>query len=51
MNIVGLELSLLISGDQFTNTAKPADAVTPIKQSPVLKGHLFLVLSWKISYE
>ena len=25
--------------------------VTSIKQSPVLKGHLFLVLSLKISYE
>jgi hypothetical protein len=26
------------------NTVKPAHAVTSIKQSPVLKGHLFLVL-------
>jgi len=26
-------------------TVKPAHAVTSIKQSPVLKGHLFLVLS------
>jgi hypothetical protein len=26
-------------------TVKPAYAVTSIKQSPVLKGHLFLVLS------
>jgi hypothetical protein len=26
-------------------TVKPADVVTSIKQSPVLKGHLFLVLS------
>ena len=24
---------------------------TSIKQSPVLTGHFFLVLSWKISYE
>jgi hypothetical protein len=33
------------------NTVKPAHEVTSIMQSPVLKGHLFLVLSWKISYE
>jgi len=30
---------------------KPVHAVTSIKQSPVLSGYLFLVLSWKISYE
>jgi len=29
----------------------PAQVVTSIKQSPVLKGHLFLVPSWEISYE
>ena len=29
----------------YINTVKPAHAVTSIKQSPVLKGHLFLVLS------
>ena len=28
-----------------TNTVKPADEVTSIKQSPVLKGHSFLDLS------
>ena len=32
-------------------TVKPVHAVTSIKQSPVLKGHHFLVLSQKISYE
>jgi len=32
-------------------TVKPAHVVTSIKQSPALKGHLFLVLSMKISYE
>ena len=32
-------------------TVKPAQVVTSIKKSPVLIGHLFLVLSWKISYE
>jgi hypothetical protein len=32
-------------------TVKSAHAVTSIKQSPVLKGHLFLFPSWKISYE
>jgi len=33
----------------YTCTVKPAHAVTSIKQSPALKGHLFLVLSYKIS--
>ena len=33
------------------NTVKAAYEVTSIKQSPVLKGHIFLVLSQKISYE
>ena len=35
--------------DQYT--IKPAHEVTSIKRSPVLKGHFFLVLSWKISYD
>jgi hypothetical protein len=30
------------TGDNSVNTVKPAHAVTSIKQSPVLKGHLFL---------
>ena len=30
---------------------KHVHAVTSIKQSPVLNGHFFLVLSKKISYE
>jgi hypothetical protein len=34
-----------------TCTVKPTHAVTSIKQSPVLKCHLFLVMPWKISYE
>jgi hypothetical protein len=29
----------------FQYTVKPAHAVTIIKQSPVLKGHRFLILS------
>ena len=29
----------------YIYTVKPAHVVTSIKQSPVLKGHLFLVLS------
>jgi len=33
------------------STVKPAHEVISIKQSPVLKGQMFLVLSWKISYE
>ena len=32
-------------------TVKLAHAVTYIKQSPVLKGHICLVLSYKVSYE
>ena len=32
-------------------TVKPSHQITSIKQSPVLKDHLFLVLSQKISYE
>jgi hypothetical protein len=35
----------------YLYTVKPAHAVTSIKQSSVLKGHLFLVLTLKISYE
>jgi hypothetical protein len=35
----------------FIFIVKPAYAVTSIKQSPVLKGHLFIVLSQKIYYE
>ena len=33
------------------STVKPAHVVTSFKQSPVLKGHWFLVLLQKISYE
>ena len=33
------------------NVIKPAHAVTSIKQSPVLKSHLFLVLPYLISFE
>ena len=36
---------------EFQYTVKFTHAVTSIKQSPVLKGHIFLVLSKKISYE
>ena len=32
-------------------TIKPAHAVTSIKQPPVLKGHIFLVLSQRNIYE
>ena len=35
----------------FEITVKPAHVVTCIKQSPVLKGHPFLVLLEKIGYE
>jgi hypothetical protein len=36
---------------QKTSTVKPSHVVTFLKQSPVLKGHLLLVQSLKISYE
>jgi len=36
---------------KYIYTVKPAYAVTSIKQSIVLKGRLFLVLSYKILYE
>ena len=36
---------------EFKSTVNPAKAVTSIKQSPVLKGHLFHVLSQKSLYE
>jgi len=36
---------LLKSYFHLQATVKPAHAVTSIKQSPVLKGHLFFVLS------
>ena len=42
--------SLLAKTDNLS-TVKPANAVTCIKQSPVLKGHPLLVLCWKIAYE
>ena len=35
----------------FINIVKPANTVTSIKQSPVLKGHYFIVLSYEISYD
>jgi hypothetical protein len=35
----------------FLYTVNPAHVVTSTKKSPVLKGHLFLMLLWKISYE
>ena len=38
-------LSFYLSNEYFETTVKPAHAVTSIKQSPVLKGHFFLVQS------
>ena len=35
----------------LTITVKQAHSATSIKQSPVLKGNIFVVLSYKISYE
>ena len=35
---------------EINYTVKPVHVVTSIKQSPVFKGHLFLILSQKMSY-
>ena len=46
MNFLFLKtLFLVLSLALITSTVKPAHTVTSIKQSHVLKGHLFLVLS------
>ena len=39
--------SLKIKTDIIVSTVNPAHVVTSIKQFPVLKGHLFLVLSYE----
>jgi hypothetical protein len=52
--IMVTEMNSIININYFMSkkiTVKPVQAVTSIKQSPVLKVHLFLVLSQKISYE
>jgi hypothetical protein len=36
---------------RYQYTVKHAYTVTSIKQSPVLKGHILVILSLKISYE
>jgi hypothetical protein len=38
-----LTKNMTIGSDTSVSTVKPAHVVTSIKQSPVLKGHLFLV--------
>jgi hypothetical protein len=46
------QLDFLIQAiTQLEYTVKPVHVVTSIKQSPVLKGHPFLVLSLNNSYE
>ena len=35
----------------YISIVTPTHVITSIKQSPVLKGHLFLVLSYNSSYE
>ena len=39
------KLSHMIKCTECVYTVKPAHVVTSIKQSPVLKGHIFLALS------
>jgi len=51
MNARLQKYSILHVSNSQAYTVKPAHVVTSIKQSPVLKGHLFLVLSLKILYE
>jgi len=43
--ILDITPSNLIAVSIYISTVKPAHAVTSIKQSPVLKGHIFIVLS------
>jgi len=38
-------MSNMLQTARKEGTVKPAHAVTSIKQSPVLKGHLFLFMS------
>jgi hypothetical protein len=52
LNTIALTITLFLLHSQtdfrkgrFDDTVKPAHVVTSIKQSPVLKGHPFLVLS------
>ena len=42
---LGPQKKYLYDCKKFVCTVEPVHAVTLIKQSPVLKGHLFLVLS------
>jgi hypothetical protein len=44
-------LGVSFANKELINTVKHAHVVTSIKQSPVLKDHLFLDLSQKILYE
>jgi hypothetical protein len=43
--VILTESCLTLTKNTIYTTVKPAHAGTSIKQSPVLKGHLFLVLS------
>jgi hypothetical protein len=41
--------SLTTPENKQENTVKTPQVVTSIKQSPVLKGHLFLILSYELN--
>jgi len=43
-------IDILMIRFTFRSTVKPAPEVTSIKQSPVLKGHVFLIMSLKNSF-
>ena len=46
-----IKKNLMSISENKLNTVKPAHVGTSIKQPPLLKDHIFLVLSQKTSYE
>jgi hypothetical protein len=43
--VILAEYNKRLDNEQVTNAVKASNTVTSVKQSPLLKGHLFLVLS------
>jgi hypothetical protein len=50
-HIFSISLEIFLQKLWFKYSFKPVYGVTSIKQSPVSKGHLFHILSYKISYQ
>jgi hypothetical protein len=46
-----IKKNLMSISENKLNTVKPAHVGTSIKQPPLLKDHIFLVLAQKTSYE